>query len=312
MTACEKLAIVVPCYNEECALPEMAPVFREKLQALKTSGRVSEDSFLLFVNDGSKDRTWDKIKELSEKFSVIKGVSLSRNRGHQNALLAGLMTARRNADIVISADCDGQDDIDAIDRMLDERSKGADIVYGCRDKRDSDTFFKRFTALAFYRLMDVLGAEVVFNHADYRLVSSRALDSFADLHEVNLFLRGLFPLIGYKTAKVFYSRHERVAGESHYPLFKMLAFAMDGITSLSMRPMRFIGTFGVMVILLSLVLTIWSLPLASIWFLGGVQLLSLSVIGEYVGKAYLETKHRPRFVISDTVGGIPIVRDGCG
>ena len=310
------LYIVIPCYNEQEVLPITAPMFREKVRSLVEAGKVSPDSRVLFVNDGSKDRTWEIISELAAKDPCFAGVCLSRNRGHQNALLAGLMEAKDRCDITISIDCDGQDDINAMDQMVDEYLGGCEVVYGVRSKRETDTFFKRFTAESFYRLLNRMGAEVVFNHADYRLVSSRVLEAFSDFKEVNIFLRGMFPLVGFKSTSVYYERHERIAGESHYPLRKMLALAFDGITSLSVKPIRMITAAGVVIALVSFVFVIWSIVVrlmgnavagwasmtSLICMLGGVQLISLGVIGEYVGKIYLETKHRPRFIVSERAG----------
>ncbi|MCI6937618.1 MAG: glycosyltransferase family 2 protein [Clostridiales bacterium] len=308
-----RLYIVIPCYNEEAVLPITAPMFREKLEFLTARGKISPDSRVLFVNDGSKDNTWNLICQLAKEDEHYKGICLSRNRGHQNALLAGLMEAKDKCDITISIDCDGQDDINAMDAMVDEYLSGAEIVYGVRSKRDTDTFFKRFTAESFYKLMKWMGADTVYNHADYRLVSSRALKEFANFKEVNIFLRGMFPLVGFKSTCVYYERHERIAGESHYPLKKMLALAFDGITSLSIRPIRIITGLGVVISLVAFALIIyalvsyftgnvvsgWASSLIVTCFLGGIQLISLGVIGEYVGKIYMETKGRPRFIISE-------------
>ncbi len=311
------LYIVIPCYNEQEVLPTTSGMFKEKIESFIKDNRVSEKSKVLFVNDGSKDDTWKIISELAEKETVFEGVCLSRNRGHQNALLAGLMTAKEYADITISIDCDGQDDINAMDQMLTEYENGCDVVYGVRSKRDTDTFFKRFTAEGFYKVMKALGADVVFNHADYRLVSTKALNSFSQFKEVNLFLRGLIPMVGYKSTSVYYERHERIAGESHYPLKKMLAFAFDGITSLSIKPIRIITSLGFLISILSIIgivvtiltkifgftVTGWSSMVCAVFFMGGVQLLSLGVIGEYIGKIYNETKKRPRFIISENTLG---------
>lgn len=308
-----RLYIVIPCYNEEAVLPITAPMFREKLEFLTARGKISPDSRVLFVNDGSKDNTWNLICQLAKEDEHYKGICLSRNRGHQNALLAGLMEAKDKCDITISIDCDGQDDINAMDAMVDEYLSGAEIVYGVRSKRDTDTFFKRFTAESFYKLMKWMGADTVYNHADYRLVSSRALKEFANFKEVNIFLRGMFPLVGFKSTCVYYERHERIAGESHYPLKKMLALAFDGITSLSIKPIRIITGMGVVISLVAFALIIyalvsyftgnvvsgWASSLIVTCFLGGIQLISLGVIGEYVGKIYMETKGRPRFIISE-------------
>ena len=307
------LYIVIPCYNEEKVLPITASLFKNKIESLIRKGKISENSKILFVNDGSKDSTWEIIQSLSKTDDIYEGLSLSRNRGHQNALLGGLLEAKDYCDITISIDCDGQDDIDAMDQMVEEYSSGAEIVYGVRSNRDTDTFFKRFTAQSFYRLLNKMGGEVIYNHADYRLVSSRALKEFAEFKEVNIFLRGMFPMVGFKSTCVYYERHERIAGESHYPLSKMLALAFDGITSLSIKPIRIITGFGTFFALISLGLIIyvltsffrgntvpgWSSNLISVCLIGGIQLISLGVIGEYIGKIYLETKHRPRYIISE-------------
>ena len=308
-----RLYIVIPCYNEEAVLPITAPLFRDKLHSLTQQGKISPDSRVLFVNDGSKDDTWNLICQLAKEDEHYEGICLSRNRGHQNALLAGLMEAKDKCDITISIDCDGQDDINAMDEMVDQYLSGAEIVYGVRSKRETDTFFKRFTAESFYKLMKWMGADTVYNHADYRLVSSRALKEFANFKEVNIFLRGMFPLVGFKSTCVYYERHERIAGESHYPLKKMLALAFDGITSLSIRPIRLITGLGVFISLVAFALIVyalvsyftgnvvsgWASSLIVTCFLGGIQLISLGVIGEYVGKIYMETKARPRFIISE-------------
>ena len=307
------LYIVIPCYNEEKVLPITAPMFLKKIQDLSAAGKVSQDSRVLFVNDGSKDNTWNIIKDLSKADPHYIGICQSRNRGHQNAVLAGLMEAKDKCDITISIDCDGQDDINAMDAMVDAYLDGCEVVYGVRSKRDTDTFFKRFTAEGFYKLMNWMGAEVVFNHADYRLISSRVLQEFANFKEVNIFLRGMIPLVGFKSTSVYYERAERIAGESHYPLKKMLALAFDGITSLSVKPIRMITGFGVTVSILSFLGVLWALisqltgstvsgwasTMCVICFMGGVQLVCLGVIGEYVGKIYMETKRRPRYIISE-------------
>ena len=307
------LYVVIPCYNEQEVLPITAPLFLKKIVDLSGKGKISPNSRILFVNDGSKDDTWKIINELSEKDPHYLGICQSRNRGHQNAVLAGLMEAKDRCDITISIDCDGQDDINAMDDMVDAYLDGCDIVYGVRSKRDTDTFFKRFTAESFYKLLNAMGAEVVFNHADYRLMSSRVLQEFANFKEVNLFLRGMVPLVGFKSTTVTYERHERIAGESHYPLSKMLALAFDGITSLSVKPIRFITGFGLFVAFVSFIGVIWAIVQALVghavsgWasmtsiicFVSGVQLVCLGVIGEYVGKIYMETKHRPRYIISE-------------
>lgn len=307
------LWIVIPCYNEEDVLPITAPMFLEQIQTMISKEKISAKSKILFVNDGSKDSTWDIICELAQEDEHYIGISQSRNRGHQNAVLAGLMEARDVCDITISIDCDGQDDITAMERMVDEYLAGAEVVYGVRSKRDTDTFFKRFTAESFYKLLDKMGVETVYNHADYRLISARVLQEFAGFQEVNIFLRGMIPLVGYKSTTVYYERHERIAGESHYPLSKMLAIAVDGITSLSVRPISIITGAGCVVSLIGFVGIIWAIITAILgnavpgWasivcivcFLGGIQLFSLGVIGEYIGKIYLESKHRPRYIISD-------------
>lgn len=307
------LYIVIPCYNEEEVLPITAPIFLKKITDLRQNGKISSDSRILFVNDGSKDNTWEIIKTLSDTDPHYEGVCLSRNRGHQNALLAGLMESKNRADITISIDCDGQDDINAMDQMVDAYLDGAEIVYGVRSKRDTDTFFKRFTAESFYKVMKWMGVETVYNHADYRLVSSRVLKAFFNYKEVNIFLRGMFPLVGFKSTCVYYERNERIAGESHYPLRKMLALAFDGITSLSVKPIHIITGTGAAISLVAFALIIyvlvsflsgnvvpgWSSSLIAICFIGGIQLIALGVIGEYVGKIYMETKQRPRFIISE-------------
>ena len=307
------LYIVIPCYNEEKVLPITSGMFLEKINTLAAAGKISPESRVLFVNDGSKDNTWNIITELAVKDEHYIGISQSRNRGHQNAVLAGLMEAKDKCDITISIDCDGQDDINAMDEMVDAYRDGCEVVYGVRSRRDTDTFFKRFTAEGFYHLMNFLGADIVFNHADYRLISSRVLQEFANFKEVNIFLRGMVPLVGFKSTSVYYERHERLAGESHYPLKKMLALAFDGITSLSVKPIRFITGLGLIFSVLSFVGVLWAV-IASIlgrtvvgWastmcivcFMGGIQLLCLGVIGEYIGKIYLETKARPRYIISE-------------
>lgn len=307
------LYIVIPCYNEEEVLPVTAPLFRQKLLDLRAAGKVAETSRVLFVNDGSRDRTWEIISGLAASQPEYEGVCLSRNRGHQNALLAGLMDCRTRCDITISIDCDGQDDINAMDAMVDAYLSGCDVVYGVRSSRETDTAFKRGTAQAFYRLMERMGVETVYNHADYRLMSSRALVALAEFREVNLFLRGMVPLVGFKSTSVYYERHERMAGESHYPLSKMVGLAVDGITSLSIKPIRLVTFFGLAASLVGLIGIIWALVtwamghtvsgwasmVMVICFFGGVQMLSLGVIGEYVGKTYLETKRRPRYIISE-------------
>ena len=307
------LYIVIPCYNEQEVLPITAPMFLEKIRNLAAVGKISDESRVLFVNDGSKDRTWEIIKELSRQDPHYIGICQSRNRGHQNAVLAGLMEAKDRCDITISIDCDGQDDIDAMDQMVDEYLNGCDVVYGVRSSRRTDTFFKRFTAQSFYKFLAAMGAEVVYNHADYRLISSRVLQEFANFKEVNLFLRGLIPLVGFKSTTVSYSRAERIAGESHYPLKKMIGLAVDGITSLSVKPLRLITGFGLVVALISFIGVLWALITALcgkavtgwasmtciVCFVSGVQLICLGTIGEYIGKIYMETKARPRYIISE-------------
>ena len=307
------LYIVIPCYNEQAVLPITAPLFLQKLKDLTAAGRISPDSRILFVNDGSRDETWNIICSLARQDEHFIGISQSRNRGHQNAVLAGLMEAKDHCDITISLDCDGQDDLNAMDEMVDRYLEGYDVVYGVRSSRETDTFFKRFTAQSFYKLLSSMGAEVVYNHADYRLMSARVLKEFANFHEVNLFLRGLVPLVGFKSTTVSYSRAERLAGESHYPLKKMLALAIDGITSLSVKPLRLIMGFGAFVAVISFIGCIWALITALcgkavpgwasttciVCFVSGAQLLGLGIIGEYIGKIYLETKNRPRYIISE-------------
>lgn len=309
------LYIVVPCYNEEEVLPETARRLREKLEGLIAAGTVSEKSRVLFVNDGSRDKTWALIEALHAENRLFSGVNLSRNRGHQNALLAGLMTARERCDMAVSMDADLQDDVDAVDGMLERYRAGCDIVYGVRASRKKDSFFKRFTAEGFYRVMNFLGAETVFNHADYRLMSRRALEGLAEFKEVNLFLRGIVPMIGYTSGVVEYERGERFAGESKYPLKKMLSFAMEGITSLSTKPIRYITGLGFLIFAVSILMLIysvvrwaagdtilgWASVICSVWAIGGLILLSLGVIGEYIGKIYLETKGRPRFLIQEVL-----------
>ena len=307
------LYIVSPCYYEEKVLSITSGIFLEKMQKLIQDEKIDEKSRIMFVNDGSKDRTWEIILELAKKDEHFIGISQSRNRGHQNAVLAGLMEAKDCCDITISIDCDGQDDINAMDQMIEEYYDGCEIVYGVRNKRETDTIFKRCTAQGFYKFLNAMGAEVVYNHADYRLVSSRVLQEFANYKEVNLFLRGMFPLVGFKSTSVYYERHERIAGESHYPLRKMLALAFDGITSLSVKPIRMITELGIIIAMLSFAGVIWSIVMALLgrtvagWasmvcivaFIGGVQLICTGVIGEYIGKIYMEVKHRPRYIISE-------------
>lgn len=307
------LYIVIPCYNEEDVLPITGPIFEDKIKELVQKEKVSDKSRVLFVNDGSKDRTWEIIQKMAKESVYFMGISQSRNRGHQNAVLAGLMEAKSMCDITISIDCDGQDDINAINEMVNAYLDGCEIVYGVRNKRDTDTFFKRFTAEGFYKLLNWMGAEVVFNHADYRLISGRVLDELEKFKEVNIFLRGMVPLVGFKSTSVYYERYERVAGESHYPLKKMLALAFDGITSLSIKPIRMITGLGTAIALMSFIGVIWSVAVylmgdsvsgwasmtSLICFIGGVQLICLGILGEYIGKIYLETKARPRYIISE-------------
>ena len=310
------LYIVVPCYKEQEVLPETSRRLREKLKALQAQSKISEKSRVMFVNDGSSDETWPIISRLHEEDpDVFSGVNLSRNRGHQNALLAGLLTAVNYADMIISMDADLQDDVNAVDEMVDRYHEGYEVVYGVRSKRDTDTFFKRFTAEGFYKVMKALGVDIVFNHADYWLMSKRAVEGLAQFSEVNLFLRGIVPQIGYKWTTVTYERAERFAGESKYPLKKMLAFAADGITSFSVKPIRLVFTTGVIVFVVSLFMLLyalisklmghtsagWTSLMGSIWLIGGIQLLGLGVVGEYIGKIYNETKRRPRFIIESVL-----------
>lgn len=314
------LWLVIPCYNEagegNRCLELMAPLFVEKLESLVENHRVSESSKICFVDDGSSDDTWTTIERLSEVYPWVVGLRLSRNRGHQNALLAGLMEARVWCDVSVSMDCDGQDDMNAIDAMLRDYERGYDVVYGVRSSRAKDTAFKRTTAEGFYRLMRALGADVVFNHADYRLMSKRALDGLAEFDEVNLFLRGIVPLVGYPSSVVMYERSERASGKTHYPLRKMIALAIDGITSLSVKPIRLVAALGIVMSLLGVSGVVWAVATAiaghsvagwastmsAIGLVGGIQLFCLGVIGEYVGKIYLEVKRRPRYIISQRAG----------
>jgi glycosyltransferase involved in cell wall biosynthesis len=309
----DTLYLVIPCYNEEEVLHETSKRLIKKITTMIEDELISKDSKILFVNDGSKDKTWSIIEELHSQNNIFSGVNLSRNRGHQNALLAGLMTAKEFADMTISLDADLQDDVDVIDKFVEQYYGGSDVVYGVRSSRQTDTFFKRTTALAFYKLMSTLGVDMIYNHADYRLMSKRALDRLSEFREVNLFLRGIVPLIGYNHSIVEYERHERFAGESKYPFKKMIAFAFDGITSFSIKPIRIITSLGFFIFSISFIAlsytfivkffgeTVrgWTSLTLSIWLIGGIQLLSLGVIGEYVGKIYTETKQRPRFIISD-------------
>lgn len=315
MKSKEILYLVIPCYNEEAVLHETAKQLKEKIMSMISQGIISEKSRIMFVNDGSKDDTWDIIQELHKQDKIFSGVTLSRNRGHQNALLAGLMTAKKYADMVISLDADLQDDIHAIDKFVEKYYEGYDVVYGVRNKRETDTFFKRNIALAFYKFQAFMGVDAIYNHADYRLMSKRALEGLEEFKEVNLFLRGIVPLIGYKYTTVGYDRNERFAGESKYPLKKMLAFAFDGITSFSVKPIRFVTMTGFMIFIGSILVILyslirkflgftvsgWTFLACSIWVLGGIQLLGLGIIGEYIGKIYSETKERPRFIIADVI-----------
>ena len=305
------LYIVVPCYNEEEMLHITSEKLEEKLRTLKNSGKISDDSRIVYVDDGSKDKTWNIIEEMHHNNKVFNGVKLSRNEGHQNALLAGLDYARNHADMIVSMDADLQDDIDAVDAMIDKYHEGAEIVYGVRNDRSTDSAFKRGTAQLFYKMMKIMGAEIVYNHADFRLMSKRAVDELMNFKEVNLFLRGIVPLIGFKTDVVEYERHERVAGESKYPLNKMLSFAIDGVTSFSIRPINMIITAGFVCFFISVGMLIyscirhftgdtvsgWTSLMTSIWALGGLQVVSIGVVGKYIGKVYLEVKERPRYIV---------------
>ena len=310
------LYIVIPCYKEQEVLPETSKRLREKMHQLMDEGKISRQSRVMFVNDGSSDNTWPIISQLHEQEpEMFSGVNLSRNRGHQNALLAGLLTAVNYADMIVSMDADLQDDINAVDEMVDDYHKGYEVVYGVRSKRETDTFFKRFTAEGFYKVMKALGVDIVFNHADYRLMSKRAVEGLAEFTEVNLFLRGIVPQIGYKWTTVTYERAERFAGESKYPLKQMIAFAADGITSFSVKPIRLVFSTGVVVFIISLLMLLyaliakiaghtsvgWTSLMGSIWLIGGIQLLGLGVVGEYIGKIYNETKRRPRFIIESVL-----------
>ncbi len=307
------LYLVIPCYNEEEVLPVTAPVFAGKIRDLIAAEEISDNSRVLFVNDGSKDKTWSIIEALSKEDKHFKGISLSRNMGHQNALLAGLMEAKEHCDVTVSIDCDGQDDINAVDKMLAAYKEGNEIVYGVRDSRETDTFFKRNSAQLFYKLLNKLGADTVYNHADYRLMSSKVLDELEKFKEVNIYLRGMVPMVGFSSTSVYYDRTERVAGKSHYSIKKMLKLAFNGITSLSTKPIHLITLFGFFVMLLSVVGIVWSVIsyfmsstvagwaslVAIICFFGGAQILCIGVIGEYIGKMYMETKGRPRYIISE-------------
>lgn len=310
-----KLYLAIPCYNEEEVLMDSAEKLYKKYQQMMSDGLITSESRICFIDDGSKDKTWSIIKDLCDKNQIFSGIKLSRNRGHQNALLCGLMTLREHADCVVSIDADLQDDINAIDKMVVEYEKGADVVYGVRSKRATDTFFKRFTAEGYYKILEKMGAKIIFNHADFRLMSKRALDAFAEFKEVNVFLRGIVPMVGYKSEIVTYERSERLAGESKYPLKKMLALAWEGITSLSIKPIRLILGLGAISLLVSLGILIyaiislicgaavpgWTSLMVSIWALGGFQLLAMGVLGEYIGKVYLETKHRPRYIVEEFI-----------
>ena len=309
----EKLYIVIPCYNEEEVLDKTNTELKKKMNTLIQNKKIDKQSKVIFVNDGSKDKTWNLIQQFYQEDKLFGGINLSRNRGHQNALLAGLLTVKDDVDIVISMDADLQDDIDAIDLMIEKRKEGADVVYGVRNSRKKDSFFKRTTAQGFYRVMKMLGVDVIYNHADYRLTSRRVLNSLKDYREVNLFLRGIFPLIGFKSDIVYYERKERFAGKSKYPLKKMLNFAWDGITSFSVKPIRLVLNVGVVILFLSFLMILysviqkvlgntvdgWTFIVCSLWLLGGIQMLSLGIIGEYIGKIYSETKARPRYLVTD-------------
>lgn len=313
----DTLYLIIPCYNEEEVLPETSRQLKAKMLFLMEKRKISADSRIVFVNDGSKDKTWELIEALHKEDPIFQGVKLSRNKGHQNALLAGLMTVKKYCDMTISLDADLQDDINAIDEMIEKYYEGCDIVYGVRSTRDTDTAFKRKTAEGYYKVMRFLGADIVYNHADYRLMSRRALDGLESFEEVNLFLRGIVPMIGYKSDKVYYARKERFAGESKYPLKKMLAFAWEGLTSLSVKPIRMIMTIGSLIFLVSIIMLIysvvryaagattvgWTSTVVSIWAIGGLQLLAIGIIGEYIGKVYLETKRRPKFIVEKYLGG---------
>ena len=309
------LYIVVPCYNEEQVLAETSKRLKEKCEMLIHDGKIAKGSRIVFVDDGSKDHTWNMIDEFHKMDSIFSGVKLSRNRGHQNALLAGLTMASEKADIVISMDADLQDDINAVDQMIEKYYEGCDIVYGVRSARDTDTFFKRFTAEAFYKLINKMGGELVYNHADYRLMSKRALKGLLEFDEVNIFLRGMVPMVGYQSDIVTYEIAERFAGESKYPLKKMLSFAFEGITSLSVKPIKMIFNVGILICIISVLAIIyclvrhftnntvsgWTSLVMSIWFLGGLQLIAIGMVGQYIGKIYLETKARPKFIIEQVL-----------
>lgn len=309
------LYVVIPCYNEEEVLEETTKQLKKKMEKLIKDKKISAKSKVMYVNDGSKDNTWSLIKKINEKEPLFTGITLSRNRGHQNALLAGLMTAKKYADVVISMDADLQDDINAMDEMIEKYNNGKDIVYGVRSSRKKDTWFKKTTAQGFYKFMKMMGVDVVYNHADYRLTSKRVLDEFENFKEVNLFLRGMFPLVGYSSDVVYYERNERFAGESKYPLKKMLNFAWDGITSFSVKPIRLVLNLGILIFAISLLVLLyclivklcgravagWTFVVGSIWLVAGIQMLSIGIIGEYIGKIYSETKARPRFIVSENL-----------
>jgi len=308
-----KLYIAVPCYNEEAVLPDSAAKLKDKLRSMMDNGLISRDSRIVFIDDGSRDKTWELITQLHDEDSIFSGIKLSRNRGHQNALMCGLMTLRDEADAVISIDADLQDDINTFDEMVEKYEQGCDVIYGVRGKRETDTFFKRFTAESYYKLLDKMGAKVIFNHADFRLMSRRALEAFSEFHETNLFLRGLVPMVGFKSDIVTYERSERLAGESKYPLKKMLALAWEGITSLSTKPIKLITKLGMIIFIVSIIMLIytlirfftgatqtgWASLAVSIWAIGGLQMMAIGIIGEYIGKIYLESKHRPRYIVEE-------------
>ena len=307
------LYLVIPCYNEEEVLPETSKRLTAKLGAMIEMGLISQDSKIVFVNDGSKDHTWQLIRQYHEENPMIQGINLSRNKGHQSALLAGLMTVKEYCDMAISMDADLQDDVDAIDQFVEKYYEGCEVVYGVRSERKTDSFFKRASAQSFYKLMLHMGVEIVYNHADYRLMSRRALDEMEGFKEVNLFLRGIVPLSGFQSGVVTYERHERFAGESKYPLKKMLNFAFDGITSFSVKPIRMVTTLGIIIFAISILMLIyflitwcigWTVPgwtsiVVSVWAIGGLQLLAIGIIGEYIGKIYMETKARPKFIVQE-------------
>ena len=317
------LYLVIPCYNEEESLPETSKRLLQKVHDLEAQGRISLNSRILFVDDGSKDKTWSLISDLHKQDVHFAGLKLAHNRGHQNALLAGLMTAKDHCDICISMDADLQDDIDAVDKMLDENDRGCDVVYGVRSSRKTDTFFKRVTAQSFYKFMNLMGVDVIYNHADYRLLNKNVLEGLAEYKEANLFLRGIIPLIGYKSSSVTYERRQRFAGESKYPLKKMISFAFDGITSFSVKPIRWVTILGFFIFLASIAFIIyslvskilgyavagWTATMISIWMIGGIQLLCLGIIGEYIGKIYTETKARPRFRLEAVELTLPSEKD---